>query len=113
MTRAGPGKGCCEWLSRDIIPLPYGKDEDRHVLSTLFEVDYTLPKHQKWQLEAQIKSFINDLEKGGSDDTIMTLGVSFKVTNEITVRANFIHDFNLRLGGEEDILGFQLYYYGL
>jgi len=93
--------------------IAYGKDEDRHVLSSLFEVDYTLPKYQKWQLEAQIKSFVNDLEKGGSDDTIMTLGASFKVTNEITLRANFIHDFNLRLGGEEDILGLQLYYYGL
>jgi len=93
--------------------IAYGKDEDRHVLSSLFEVDYTLPKYQKWQLEAQIKSFINDLEKSGSDDTIMTLGVSCKVTKEVTLRANYIHDFNLRLGGEEDILGFQLYYYSL
>ncbi|HLA04824.1 MAG TPA: hypothetical protein VJZ16_02460, partial [Syntrophales bacterium] len=59
------------------------------------------------------KSFINDLEKSSSDDTIMTLGVSCKVTNEVTLRANYIPDFNLRLGGEEDILGFQLYYYSL
>jgi len=82
------------------------------VLSSLFEVDYTLPKYQKWQLETQIKSFINDLEKSGSDDTTMTLGVSCKLTNEITLRANYIHDFNLRLGREGDILGSQLCYYG-
>ena len=93
--------------------IAYGKDEDRQVLSSLFEIDYTLPKYQKWQLEAQVKSFINDLEKSGSDDTTMTLGVSFKVTDEVTLRANYIHDFNLRLGKEEDILGFQLYYHSL
>ena len=73
-------------------------------LGITYEMDYTLPKYQKCQLEAQVKSFINDLEKSGSDDTTMTLGVSLKVTNEVTLRANYIQDFNLRSGGEEDIL---------
>ena len=78
----------------------------------LLEVDYILPQHQKCQLEAQIKSFINDFDKGNTDDTTMTLGVSYQLTNDITLKANYIHDINLDLGREEDIPGFQLYYYG-
>jgi len=92
--------------------LAYGKDRDRDVLSTLLEMDYILPHHQKWQLESQIKAFINDLSKSKTDDTTMTLGVSYQLSNSITLRTNYIHDFNLRLGNEEDILAFQLYYYG-
>lgn len=92
--------------------LAYGKDEDHDILSGLLEVDYTVPRYQNLQLEAQLKTFFNDLDKGGSDDTIMTLGASYKLTNEITLRANYIHDFNLSLGEEEDIIGFQFYYYG-
>ena len=93
--------------------IAYGKDEDHDVLSTFFEVDYTLPKYQKWQLEAQLKLFVNDLDKSGTDDTTMTLGTSYKLSNTVTLRANYIHDFNLMYGAEEDIIGFQIYYYGL
>ena len=90
----------------------YGKDEEFDVLSSFLEVDYTVPQYQNWQLEAQLKSFINDLGESKTDDTILTLGTSYKLTNDITLRANYIHDFNLRLGREEDIVGVQVYYYG-
>lgn len=91
----------------------YGKDDDEQVLGCLFETDYTLPKHQNCQLEAQFSSWINDLDKSSSDDSALTLGISYKASSNITLRANYIHDFNLTSGKEDDKFLVQFYYYGL
>jgi phosphate-selective porin len=91
----------------------YGEDDGKEVLGYLLEVNYTLPHHQQWQLEAQFVSWINDLNKGNSDDSTLTLGVSFKVSASVTLRANYIHDFNLATGSEDDKFLVQFYYFGL
>lgn len=91
----------------------YGKDDEEEVLGYLFEMDYTLPNYQNWQLEAQFSSWINDLDKSSSDDSTLTLGVSCKVSTNITLRANYIHDLNLASGREDDKLLVQFYYFGL
>ena len=39
--------------------LAYGQDDNEDVLGYLFELDYTLPKHQNVQLELQFQSWIN------------------------------------------------------
>lgn len=93
--------------------IAYGKDDDEEVLGYLFETNYTLPNYQNWQLETQFASWINDLGKNTPDDSTLTLGVSYKVSADITLRANYIHDFNLASGGEDDKFLVQFYYYGL
>jgi len=42
----------------------------------------------------------------------LTLGASHKVSDIITLRANYIHDFNLASGREDDKFLVQFYYYG-
>ena len=93
--------------------IAYGKDDDDEVLGCLFETNYTLSKHQNCQLEAQFSSWLNDLDKGSSDDSTLTLGISYKASSNITLRANYIHDFNLTSGKEDDKFLVQFYYYGL
>ncbi|MBU3958912.1 MAG: inverse autotransporter beta domain-containing protein [Candidatus Omnitrophica bacterium] len=93
--------------------MAYGKDDNEKVLGYLFETDYTLPNYQNLQLEAQFRSWFNDLDEGSTDDSTLTLGVSYKFSSNITFRTNYIHDFNLASGKEDDKLLVQFYYYGL
>ncbi|MBU4346321.1 MAG: hypothetical protein KKH29_03220 [Candidatus Omnitrophica bacterium] len=93
--------------------IAYGKDDNEKVLGYLFETDYTLPNYQNLQLEAQFRSWFNDLDEGSTDDSTLTLGVSYKFSSNITFRTNYIHDFNLASGKEDDKLLVQFYYYGL
>lgn len=92
--------------------IAYGEDEDKDVLGYLLEIDYTLPKHQNYQLELQFQSWINDLEKSNSDDSTLTLGISYKLNQNITLRVAFLHDFNLMDNQEENKFLVQFYYYG-
>jgi len=91
----------------------FGKDEDEYVLGYMSEVDYTFPEYQNWRLELQFQSWINDLDRTGSNDTTLTAGTSYNVNEDITIRAAFSHDFNLASGGEEDRVLVQFYYYAL
>ncbi len=91
--------------------LAFGQDEDRDVLGTFLELDYTIPSFQKLQLESQIKYFINDLNKSKSDDTTLTFGVSYKLNEAITLRTAWEQDINLRYGKEDTVFSLQLYYY--
>lgn len=93
--------------------LAYGQDDDEEVLGCLLEADYVLPEHHDWQLEAQFTTWINELDRSNSDDSTLTLGLSYRASNDITLRANYIHDFNLASGGEDDKFLVQFYYYGL
>jgi len=74
-------------------------------------LDYTPPSHQNLQLESQLKYFINDLGESKSDDTILTLGTSYKLNEAITFRFAWSHDFNLMWGREDDVFTMQVYYY--
>lgn len=93
--------------------IAYGKDDNKEVLGFLFEADYTLPNNQNWQLEAQFNSWINDLGNSHSDDSSLSLGASYKVSANTTLRANYNHDFNLAAGKEDDKFLVQFYYYAL
>ncbi|MDY6972164.1 MAG: porin [Thermodesulfobacteriota bacterium] len=91
--------------------LAWGQDEDRDVLGTFLELDYTPPSHQSLRLESQLKHFINDLGESKSDDTILSLGTSYKLNEDITLRFAWSHDFNLMWGREDDVFTLQAYYY--
>jgi len=89
----------------------YGKNEDKNVLGYLFELDYTIPRSQNWELELQYKSWMNDLSDRHSDDSTLSVGVSCKLNQKLTLRAAYLHDFNRMGGKEDDKVLFQFYYY--
>ncbi len=91
----------------------YGKNGGDEVLGYLGEIDYTIPKYQKCELEFQFKSWINDLGKSSSDDSTLTMGVSYRLNQDITFRTAFSHDFNMTGQKEEDKLLVQFYYFGV
>lgn len=91
----------------------FGKDDVQEVLGALFEVDYTIPKHQNLQLEAQFSSWLNNLDQSGSDDSTLSLGISYRASSNITLRTNYVHDFNLVSGEEDKQFLIQFYYFGL
>jgi len=92
--------------------LAYGEDQNEEVLGYLCELDYTIPSNQNCQLELQFKSWINDLGNSKSDDSTLTLGASYKLNQNTTIRAAFSHDFNLVDNQEDDMVLVQVYFYG-
>jgi len=92
--------------------LAYGTDDYSDVLGYLGEVDYTLPKYQNCELELQFQSWINDLGRSSSDDSTLTLGISYKLDQKTTLRAAFSHDLNMTGRKEEDMLVVQFYFFG-
>jgi hypothetical protein len=92
--------------------LAFGKDENKNVLGYLYELDYTLPKLQNCELQVQFQSWQHDLNRRGSDDSALSVGVAYKLNSQITLRAAVAHDFNLMEGSEDDKVLFQVYYFG-
>ncbi|MDD5044215.1 MAG: hypothetical protein PHH69_02110 [Candidatus Omnitrophica bacterium] len=91
----------------------YGTNDKDRVLGYLTEIDYTLPKYQNCQFELQFQSWINDLNESSSDLSTLTAGVSYKLTQNKTLRATFSHDFSNDGEKEEDKFLLQFYYFGL
>jgi hypothetical protein len=91
----------------------YGTDDHNDVLGYLGEIDYTLPKYQNCELELQFQSWVNDLGRSSSDDSTLTLGASYKLNQDTTLRAAFSHDLNMSGQKEEDKFLVQFYFYGL
>lgn len=90
----------------------YGKNNGDDVLGYFGELDYTVPRHQNLELELQYKSWINNLSEHKSDDSTLSAGASYKLTQNITFRTAFIHDVNRMGGGEDDKILAQFYYFG-
>lgn len=92
--------------------IDYGKNKNKDVLGYFCELDYTLPGYQNWEIALQYQSWINNLDRRGSDDSSLSLGVSYKLNQQVTFRTAFIHDFNLMNGAEDDKLLAQVYFFG-
>ena len=90
----------------------YGKNNHQDVLGHFWEVDYTIPGHQNWEIGIQYQSWINDLNEHSSDDSTLSVGVSYKLNQNVTLRTAFMHDFNLMEGNEDDKILLQVYYFG-
>ncbi len=67
--------------------IAYGKNDSDDVLGYLCEIDYTLPKNQNIQLELQFQSWINDLSKSNTGDSTIIGGMSYKLNQNVTLRA--------------------------
>jgi len=90
----------------------YGENENKEVLGYLTEIDYTFPRYQNWELELQFHSWINDLGERSSDDSTLTLGTSYKLSQNTTLRAAYAHDFHMTGMKAEDKIVLQFYYFG-
>ena len=90
----------------------YGINNNNNVIGYLVETDYTPPKAQAWEFETQFQSFVNDLGKSRTDDSTLSVGLTYKLSQAITLRAVFQHDLNI-YHQERDTRGLvQFYYYG-
>jgi hypothetical protein len=92
--------------------IAYGENDRKKVLGYLGEVDYTIPKYQNWEWELQFQSWINKLGENSSADSTLTLGTSYKLDQNITLRAAFSHDLNMMGQKEEDKILVQFYFFG-
>ncbi|MCB4756982.1 MAG: hypothetical protein LHV69_08180 [Elusimicrobia bacterium] len=90
----------------------YGTNGGTHVLGYLGELDITIPRFQDWELEVQYKSWINDLDKGGTDDSMAGVGASYKLNKDFTLRAAYLRDVHRWMGEKDEKLLLQAYYFG-
>ena len=90
----------------------YGINDNNNVIGYLVEADYTPPKGQNWEFETQFQSFVNDLGKSRTDDSTLSVGLTYKLSQSITLRVAFQQDLNI-YHQERDTRGLvQFYYYG-
>ncbi|MBU1923015.1 MAG: hypothetical protein KJ710_01955, partial [Candidatus Omnitrophica bacterium] len=89
-----------------------GENDNKKVLGYLGELDYTIPKYQNWELELQFQSWINKLGESSSADSTLTIGTSYKLNQNTTLRAAFSHDFNNMGQKEADKILLQFYFFG-
>lgn len=90
----------------------YGINDSRNVIGYLIEADYTPPRNQQWEFEAQFQSFVNDLGKSRTDDSTLSTGLTYKFSQTITLRAAFQHDLNIYHEERDTRFLAQFYYYG-
>jgi hypothetical protein len=92
--------------------IAYGENDYKKVLGYLGELDYIVPKYQNWEWELQFLSWINKLGESASDDSTLTLGSSYKLNQNTTLRAAFSHDFNSMGQKENNKILLQFYFFG-
>jgi len=90
----------------------FGSNDNAPVIGYLLEADYTPPMSQNWEFDAQFKSFVNDLRKSRTDDSTLSLGLTYKLTQTITLRAAFVQDLNQYQQPRDTEFLLQFYYYG-
>jgi hypothetical protein len=90
----------------------YGENDRDEVLGYSGEVDYTFPKRQNLALELQLQSWRNEPEKRASEDSTLSVGASYKLSQNTTLRAAFSHDLNMAGVKEEDKFLVQFYFFG-
>ena len=90
----------------------YGVNDNNNVIGYLVEADYTPPRSQAWEFETQFQSFVNDLGRSRTDDSTFSVGLTYKLSQTVTLRAVFQQDLNI-YHQERDTRGLvQFYYYG-
>jgi hypothetical protein len=90
----------------------YGINDNKNVIGYLVEADYTPPKAQAWEFETQFQSFVNDLGKPRTDDSTLSVGLTYKLSQAIALRAAFQHDLNIYHQERDTRFLVQFYYYG-
>lgn len=90
----------------------FGVNDNSNVIGYLIEADYTPPRSQNWEFEAQFQSFVNDLGSSRTDDSTLSIGLTYKLSQTVTLRAAFTHDLNQYHQEKDTQFVVQFYYYG-
>lgn len=90
----------------------YGINDNDNVIGYLVEVDYTPPRSQAWEFETQFQSWVNDMGKPRTDDSTLSVGLTYKLSQTIALRAAFTHDLNMYQKERDTRFLVQFYYYG-
>ncbi|MCX5678579.1 MAG: hypothetical protein NTY76_05660 [Candidatus Omnitrophica bacterium] len=90
----------------------FGVNDNSNVIGYLVETDYTPPRAQNWEFETQFQSFVNDLGSSRTDNSTLSVGLSYKLSQAITLRAAFMHDLNQYHQERDTEFLVQFYYYG-
>lgn len=90
----------------------FGVNDNNNVIGYLVEADYIPPEGQNWEFEAQFQSFVNDLGSSRTDDSTLSIGLSYKLSQTVTLRAALQHDLNQYRQERDTEFLVQFYYYG-
>ncbi|MCX5679814.1 MAG: hypothetical protein NTZ95_04065 [Candidatus Omnitrophica bacterium] len=90
----------------------FGVNSNNSVIGYLMEADYTPPKNQNWEFAAQFKSFVNDLGSSRTDDSKLSLGLTYRLSQTTKISAAFTHDLNQYHQPRDTEFLVQFYYYG-
>lgn len=90
----------------------FGVNDNNNVIGYLVEADYIPPRNQNWEFEAQFQSFVNDLGSSRADDSTLSIGLTYKLSQTVTLRAAFTHDLNQYHQERDTEFLVQFYYYG-
>lgn len=94
--------------------LSYGEDENQEALNAVLEIDHLFPgMDERLEEVVQIQSAYQDINtSGGNNDTLLKLGLNYKISNEVTLQFTYRHDFQrLKNTKDEDLIAIQLYCY--
>jgi hypothetical protein len=94
--------------------LSYGEDVNQDVINGVLEIDYFFPgMDERLEMILQVQSAYQDINtSGGDNDTFSTLGLNYKISNDVTLQFTYRHDFQrLKNTKDDDIIAMQFYCY--
>jgi len=90
-----------------------GDNKGTPVMGFLMEIDYTVPFCQKLELKVQNQFFANDLENGDTIDDNLGVGLSYKLTQNLSVRVAYFQDLHTEERDNDSQVFLQIYFFGL
>lgn len=86
-----------------------GRDRDTPVAGYQFGFDYIPPRAQDLEIKSQISSWFNDLDDRSSDDTDLTVGLSYSLNTVTSLSAYYMVDLHRADSGEDHRLFLQMH----
>lgn len=90
----------------------YGADVNQEVINAIFEARYLFPgMDERLEATVQIQSSYQDISgSGGDNDSFMLLGLSYRITKEVTLQSAYRHDLErLQNTNDENVVAIQAY----
>ena len=94
----------------ELVEVSDGETAD--VLGARLWADWILPSYQDVRLGLQFETIIRDLATEESDETAVTFEISSSVTNWVTIKLDYRHEFRNAMGMTHDVVFFILVFYG-
>lgn len=91
----------------------FGSDHDRNVWGLLGRATYFPRGFDKWQLTAAFQSWNRNAAMPRSHDTQVIAEAAVSATDKIFLRLHWIHDINRSGGPNDELVLFQIFFYGV